>query len=218
MKQKLRLLDLFCGAGGAGEGYALSGFDVTGVDIHPQPNNPHRFIQSDALTYLVKYGHQYDVIHASPPCQRYSVTSNMHPNKTYPDLIAPVRELLNKLEKPWIMENVPGAPMENYIVLDGTMFNLRVIRRRYFESNIMLLARSPGKRKGYTSGKGKSYSSFDDGYYVTVAGNNYRYRDGCIAMGINWMTQTELSQAIPPAYTKYIGQQVFNHINLTNDN
>lgn len=212
----MRLLDLFCGAGGACAGYMIAGFDVDGVDKVNQPNYPGTFYQGDAIDYVLSHHHDYDVIHASPPCQRYSVTGNMYDNSDYPDMLDEVRNILVKIGKPYVIENVPGSPMKNYITLTGDMFGLRVLRMRYFESNILLLAPNRPKKRGYTSGKGKKYSSFDDGYYVTVAGHNYRFRDGAEAMGINWMTMPELSEAIPPAYTRFIGKQIKRYIEVSN--
>lgn len=121
-RQALRLLDLFCGAGGAGEGYRRAGFEVVGVDIKPQPKNPHRFIQGDALEYLAEHGGEYDAIHASPPCQAHCDLKHMWNAKDNPDLIGPTRELLQKIGRPYIIENVEGAPLISPIILCGTMF------------------------------------------------------------------------------------------------
>lgn len=207
-----KLLDLFCGAGGAGVGYYRAGFDVTGVDIAPQPRYPYTFVQADALGYLCEHWQGYDVIHASPPCQSYSVTRTLHTNE-YPDLLPVTRALLRFIGKPYIIENVPGAPMRDYIWLNGLMFNLKVIRRRHFESNILLLQPSPPKKTGRTSGNGKAYSTFDTGDYITVAGHNFRFQDGCLAMGVDWMqTQHELAESIPPAYTEYLGKQLLRAV------
>src|SRR3989304_4421538 len=106
---RLKLLDLFCCEGGAGEGYRRAGFDVTGGDNQPQPRNPHRFILADALEYVREHGHEYDAIHASPPCQHYSWATPKGHHEKHPDLIAATREALTATGKPYIIENVGGA-------------------------------------------------------------------------------------------------------------
>src|SRR5512146_881208 len=120
-----RLLDLFCGAGGAAMGYHRACFEVVGVDINPQPHYPFEFHQADALTYPLD---GFDVIHASPPCQDYTIASLYHRmnGKTYPDLIEPTRKHLMRSSSVWVMENVPGAPLINPIMLCGSMFGLEV--------------------------------------------------------------------------------------------
>ena len=110
MTAKPRLLDLFCGAGGAAMGYYRAGFDVVGVDIKPQPRYQFEFHQGDALEYCAAHGYEFDVIHASPPCQAYSVTRSIHGNE-YPDLVAVTRAALQATGKPWVIENVVGAPL-----------------------------------------------------------------------------------------------------------
>ena len=195
-------------------GYHRAGFDVTGVDIAPQPRYPFAFIQADALEYVREHGHEYDVIHASPPCQAYSATLPIRGNE-HPDLVAPVRALLMATGRPFIIENVPGAPLENPLTLCGTMFGLRVIRHRLFEIHpepiwfppepcchngkaTSASNRTPGKTNGFATGHS----------YITVVGNSYLIADGRAAMGIDWMTRRGLSQAIPPAYTEWIGRQI----------
>lgn len=143
-----RLLDLFCCAGGSGEGYRRAGFEVTGVDIMPQPRymaGRGTFIQADALEYLKEHGAEFDAIHASPPCQRYSsMTKGRWKDRQHPDLIAPTRDLLKAIGKPWIIENVPGAPLKYAVLLCGTMFGLQtpegsqLRRHRLFETSFPL--------------------------------------------------------------------------------
>ena len=131
------LLDTFCGAGGAAVGYSRAGFtEIVGVDIEPQKNYPFEFIQADALEYLKEHGHEFDAIHASPPCQGYSIMRNLPWNKDreYPLLIDPVRELLESINKPWAIENVMGAHLRAGW-LCGTMFELPFYRHRAFETN-----------------------------------------------------------------------------------
>lgn len=140
MRHRPRLLDLYCGAGGCSAGYHRAGFDVTGVDLRPMSRYPFPFIQADALEYLREHGNSFDAIHASPPCQRYTVARTIHQSgERHPDLVAPTRELLLASGKPWIMENVVGAPMGCSVVLCGLMFGLRVLRHRLFEASFVLL-------------------------------------------------------------------------------
>lgn len=209
---KPKLLDLFCGAGGAAMGYHRAGFEVTGVDIKPQSRYPFRFVQSDALRYVCDHWQNYDAIHCSPPCQAYSVTQYMHDND-HPDLLPVTRALLRFIDLPFVIENVPGAPMRNAIFLEGMMFDLGVIRRRYFESNVLLFQPSRIPKNGTTNSH-RGYST--GGEYITVAGNNYNREEGARAMGIDWMTtRYELSQSIPPDYTEYIGRQLIRYTSLT---
>jgi DNA (cytosine-5)-methyltransferase 1 len=202
---KPRLLDLFCGAGGASMGYHRAGFEVEGVDIKPQPHYPFKFYQADALEFPLE---GYDAYHASPPCQAYSLTTNRQPlRKTedartnHPDLIGKTRELLLETSKPLVIENVVGArnKLNQPFLLCGTMFGLRFFKHRLFESNVFLLAPKHAKHNGKVG----------DGYYVSPIGNTYKkiglVEDWREAMQIDWMTVKELSEAIPPAYTEYIG-------------
>lgn len=212
---KIKLLDLYCGAGGAGWGYHLAGFEVVGVDKFKQPEHPAemKFIQADALDILndKKFCSQFDIIHASPVCKKYSITKSLNKGKKYPDEIPIVREKLKRIKKPYVIENVPGAPLQNYITLCGTMFGLQVIRHRLFECSFEI-KKLPGQctcdtQNIYTHSH-RGFSSFENGAnFITVAGNNYKADDGRKAMGIDWMTRTYLSQAIPPAYTEYIAKQ-----------
>jgi DNA (cytosine-5)-methyltransferase 1 len=192
-------------------GYHRAGFEVVGVDLHPQPHYPFEFHQGDALEYLAEHWHEFDAIHASPPCQGYSVTQHIH-GYEYPLQIEATRAALLATGKPYIIENVMGAPMNNPTILDGRMFGLRVIRRRQFETNWFLLAPAPAQVKVYTH-SGKGYSAHRNGAtHITVAGHNYDFEDGKAAMQINWMTKDELSEAIPPAYTEFIGRQLIDYL------
>lgn len=159
-----RLLDLFCGAGGAAKGYADAGFDVTGVDIKPQPRYPFAFVEGDALEYATEHGREYDAIHASPPCQGYSVMRNLPwlSGKDYPLLILPTRELLSAIGRPWVIENVEGARWGSRQLakrgleahgmkaawLCGAMFGLPVYRHRMFETSFFFLQPSHPRHQG----------------------------------------------------------------------
>lgn len=215
-QHRLVLLDLFCCAGGAGEGYRRAGFDVVGVDIEPQPLNPHTFIQGDAVEYLEAHGHEYDAIHASPPCQAHTRLAKLT-GKEYPCFIEATRDLLMKLDVPWIIENVVGAPLRNPVTICGSAFGLGVRRHRQFESNVWLwptdcrhdLQPEPIDVTG-TGGFVEGRIRTDGG-----GGNSRKPRniaEAREAMGINWMTRPKLSQAIPPAYTEYLGQQVMGFL------
>ena len=200
-----RLLDLFCGAGGCSVGYHRAGFDVVGVDIDPQPRYcGDEFVQADALEYVAKYGDLFDAIHASPPCQGYSKTRTIT-GKTHPLLIEPTREALRKTGKPYVIENVPGAPLINPVVLVGSMFGLRTMRPRLFECSFempFVLAPPPAARHAEMGRKPRP------GEYVHVVGHVTDMAYCKQAMGIDWMNRAELSQAIPPAYTQYIGERL----------
>lgn len=215
-----RLLDLFCGAGGASMGYHRAGFDVVGVDLYPQPRYPFAFIQADAIEHLSEaidkfYPFNYvDAIHASPPCQRWSTKTK--DKEMHPDLITPLRELLEVIDEvkiPWVIENVPGAPLEG-ISLCGSSFGLGVRRHRVFESNIPLddlpCRHSWQKPRFKVYDHGKHYYAGTVPVFGT-GGGKARERWG-EAMGIDWMTDAELAEAIPPAYTQFIGAQLIAHM------
>jgi len=213
----MRLLDGFCGAGGAAKGYQRAGFYVVGVDIKPQPRYcGDEFHQGDALAYIRDHGHEFDVIHTSPPCQVYSVTSALS-NQGHLALIDPTRTALLETGKPYIIENVPGAPLTEPLMLCGTMFGLRVIRHRLFETSPRFTFAPAscnhwGKSSACGRGGGGKYTrgTLKNFAFITVVGNDYIAADGRKAMGIDWMTKKELSQAIPPAYTEFIGRQLMD--------
>ncbi len=207
-----RVLDLFCGAGGCSVGYARAGFDVTGVDIRPQPRYPFDFQLCDALEYvkeLAGYANGlYDAIHASPPCQAYSPLGALSPGKEYPDLVAATREALRKTGLPWVMENVMAAPLRYGVVLCGGMFGLRTYRHRRFETSFVAFRPEHPRHVKPAPTKGRK-AAWESGAFASVTGDVGVYV-GTEAMGIDWMTGDELSQAIPPAYTEYIGKQLLN--------
>lgn len=208
----MRLLDLFCGAGGCSVGYYRAGFEVVGVDNEPQPSYPFEFHQADAIEFLADHSHEFDAIHASPPCQRFSVCQHIHNNgDRYLDLIDPSRRALESTGLPWVIENVVGAPLNQPIMLCGLMFDLRVLRHRLFESNTTLFAPlHPKHPQGNLTNSCYGYSTGETGF-VCVAGHNFVRTAGAKAMGIDWMRRREeLAQAIPPAYTENIGLQLLS--------
>lgn len=192
-------------------GYARAGFDVVGIDRNPQPRYPFRFIQADALAYLSDNWQQYDAFHASPPCQLYTVLTAIAGRKAgHPDLIEPIRSLLRSTGKPYLIENVPGARHQliNPIMLCGSMFGLKTHRHRFFEVGFDALILTPGCKHDFIP--------------TVVSGVTKRLENGkrrehtvaecSAAMGINWMIRKELDQAIPPAYTHFIGQHLLTQI------
>jgi DNA (cytosine-5)-methyltransferase 1 len=221
---KPRLLDLFCGAGGAAMGYARAGFEVVGVDINPQPRYPFEFHQADAMTYQLD---GFDAIHASPPCQAYSIANNIHQRTDHPDLLPATRERLLGSGLPWVIENVPGAPMSNYFTLCGLALGINVKRHRQFESSEFVLV--PPCPKGHPGDwlLVFGHTVLERGHQVGVTakrtarhpkgGPIIRRRHmgtdaGRAAMGIDWMNRDELSEALPPAYTEYIGAQLIQAV------
>jgi DNA (cytosine-5)-methyltransferase 1 len=214
---------LYCGAGGAGEGYNKAGFEVVGVDIKPQSHYPFKFIQSDATLLTVEFIKTFDAVHASPPCQAYSDLAKRNKNADkWPKLIEPTRELLIKSGLPYIIENVDGAPLINPVVLCGTMFpQLRVLRHRLFEANFLILVPPHGEHPlVHTFDKRKNHygktNEWKDFVQVT-GGGNCTLAAASEAMGINWMTKTEINEAIPPAYTYLIGKQLIEYISNQNE-
>lgn len=224
------LLDLFCGAGGAAEGYHRAGFEVVGVDNVFQPRYPFHFIEADALEYLAELvsistwdqppSWGYDAIHASPPCQRHSMMTRVAGKPAeHPDLVGPTRDLLRTTGLPYVIENVVGAPLEEPVKLCGSMFGLgaacrdgqwRQLRRhRLFEANFPLMAYQcahEGEPVGvYGNGGGQQKTVWNGGANRGYMATKAEAED---ALGIDWMLKTELSQSIPPAYTQFIGEQM----------
>jgi DNA (cytosine-5)-methyltransferase 1 len=215
------LLDLFCGAGGAAMGYARAGFRVIGVDRDHQPHYPFEFRRGNALCPPVSL-RNVEAIHASPPCQAYSIANFIHGN-THADLVGATRELLTASGLPYIIENVPGAPLIDPVLVCGRALGLGVKRHRLFESNVSLV--------------GTECPPGHPGHWVSVYGNSTMTRGGIVgrarngspriarahvgatlgrrAMGIDWMSRYELSQAIPPAYTELLGGQLMTAVNAS---
>jgi DNA (cytosine-5)-methyltransferase 1 len=208
----MRLLDLFCGAGGAAMGYHRAGFDVVGVDVNPQPRYPFTFVQADAMTYPLD---GFDVVHASPPCQDHSTLAAVTGGNGTGWMLPAVRERLVRSGVLYVIENVPGANMPGALTLCGSEFGLSTTsarhgevwlrRHRLFESNAFLLGAGGCNCYGR-----KNVPVYGNG----IAGNRTKLRGPGMAqaarevMGIDWMRRTELDQAIPPAYTEFIGEQL----------
>lgn len=216
----MRLLDLFCGAGGAATGYALSGFDVVGVDRSPQPNFPYEFIQANALDVLAdaNFISGFDAIHASPPCQAYSTQTR--DKSKHERLIPEVRQALQATGKPYVIENVEGARSEliEPVRLCGSSFGLDLRRHRYFESNVPLVGIEcnhawqtgrfhPLGPQGRATGRRSSV--------VGVYGSHKYANERPVrqaAMRIGWMSDRELTESIPPLFTEFLGRQLFAHL------
>jgi DNA (cytosine-5)-methyltransferase 1 len=216
-----RLLDLFCGAGGAAMGYHRAGFDVVGVDIDPQPNYPLEFHQADALEFLMEHGHRYAVRHASPPCQGYlnlgAVNKALGRSYDHPDNISVIRFALESLGGPYVIENVADARRELIapVRICGTGLGLPLRRHRLFESNLPLVGvacdhkrfTEPKYWTGWRPNGERRLSTV-----VQVYGNAGGTEHWPAAMGIDWMTNREMAEAIPPAYAEHIGAQLIRHL------
>ena len=216
----MRLLDLFCGAGGAAMGYSQAGFtEIVGVDIVPQPNYPFTFVQGDALAPPVELD-GFDLVHASPPCQAYTTAGAAWNNRLgialdrNADLLPTTQTMLDG--HPYVIENVPNAPMDNYIVLCGRSFNLNVRRHRWFASSFPLWSLPCGDHStdyvivfgGGVRGRGHQIGRTHNGKGgPIIRRSSLPLEVGHAAMEIDWMNRHELSEAIPPAYTKFIGEQ-----------
>lgn len=218
-----RLLDLFCGAGGAAMGYHEAGFEVVGVDLHPQPRYPFRFVQADALQFLRACGHLFDAGHASPPCQAHTNMSNRWRGQgtladERVDLIGATRDALIASGLPYVIENVPGAKavMRDPIRLTGELFGLAVHRPRLFEVNWLLgQPKLPPKNKRpvavYGAMDGRLLWKRKDGSELRAPKS---LEEPSAAMGIDWMEWHELKEAIPPAYTRWIGERLIQTLDL----
>jgi DNA (cytosine-5)-methyltransferase 1 len=215
-----RLLDLFCGAGGAAMGYHRAGFEVVGVDIKPQPHYPFEFVLGEALEVLeacdisgATHGSReglagFDAIHASPPCQHF-IRSGMFDRTLHTDLLTPTRHLIRTSGVPWVIENVPGAPMRADVMLCGTMFGLEAGRWQLYRHRWFEFSEPIGPWTGFSCHHNKPAL----GVYGNPRGAKAQWGGGTFAdwrvgMEIDWMDAEELSQAIPPAYTEWIGTQL----------
>lgn len=203
---KPRLLDLFCGGGGAAAGYRRAGFYVVGVDLVVQPNYcGDEFIRDDVFNGR-ELDH-FDVIHASPPCQAYSTTASLHGNQ-YPELIGQTRDLLLGCGVPYVIENVVGAPLIDAFQLCGSSFGLGVRRHRIFETRPLIIGVPPC-----------AHHLQPEPIDVTgTGGPGGRHRKprnleaAREAMGIDWMSRAELSEAVPPAFTEWVGTRLLESL------
>lgn len=209
-----RLLDLYCAAGGAGMGYHRAGFDVVGVDINPQPHYPFEFIRADCLSLNLDFLRSFDAIHASPPCQLYTRKTATWGRERkhwtdHPDLLEPTRKMLEEAGRPYIIENVVGAPMRCDVMLCGTMFGLRIIKHRQFELSFPVAyllpecdhsdVYNPWQGKGRTAEK---FREAQDTPWLPMAGGASR------KAGISG----DLYNAIPPAFTEWLGAHLLQEI------
>ncbi|MGA5290546.1 SAM-dependent methyltransferase [Streptomyces pseudogriseolus] len=207
-----RLLDLFCCQGGAAKGYADAGFDVTGVDIAPQPRYPYRFVQADGITYALEHGAGFDFIHASPPCQHDSECQRIQGN-THPDLIAPTRTALEATGRPWVIENVRGAVPKlcEPVMLCGPMFHLATYRHRFFETGGGLTLTQPA-HPAHRVPQAKMGRPVPPGHYGQFVGNFSGVDLARKVMGVPWMNRDGIRECIPPAYTHWIGRHALTHL------
>jgi DNA (cytosine-5)-methyltransferase 1 len=211
MPRPPRILDLFCCAGGAGMGYHRAGFDVVGVDIAPRPNYPFEFHQADALDYAAAHAQEFDLIHASPPCQSScTLTKGTNKGREYINLIPQTRELLAWFGVPSVIENVQGSELRRDLTLCGEMFGLQVLRHRYFEIDYWPAnARPHQPHRGPV--RGWRHGVWRDGPYIAAygkGGGKGNVAEMQTAMDITWTdVHEELTEAIPPAYTEYIGRE-----------
>ena len=205
-KHPLCLLDLFCGAGGAAVGYSRAGFTIVGVDNRPQPNYPFEFHEADALTFSLA---GFDAVHASPPCQAFSTQTAKRGRHT--DLIALIR---GRLCIPYVIENVPTAPLHSPVRLCGSSFGLNLRRHRHFEVNWPLRGKPCNHTWQTPRFRSLDFEMVKKGRLASVVGVhghiNYpgEFRLRCHAMGISWMSNAELVEAVPPAYAEYVGRQL----------
>ncbi|MEV6807321.1 SAM-dependent methyltransferase [Streptomyces sp. NPDC051132] len=200
-----RLLDLFCCQGGAAKGYADAGFDVTGVEIAPQPRYPYRFVQADAIAYVLEYGAEFDFVHASPPCQHDSDCQRIQ-GREHPDLIAPTRAALEMTGRPWGMENVGGAvpKLRGPVMLCGQMFGLANYRHRFFETGGGFTLLQPA-HPAHLVPQAKMGRPVPPGHYGQFVGNFSGVGLARRVLGVPWMNRDGIRECIPPAYTRFIG-------------
>jgi DNA (cytosine-5)-methyltransferase 1 len=219
----MKLLDLFCCCGGISKGFHNKGWQCTGVDIKDGHQYPYKFIQSDVFELHLDFFQQFDLIHASPPCQHYFYGIKEEFRQRHPDLVDKTRRLLLKTHKPFTLENIPNSPLRKDLILCGEMFGLRVIRHRIFEIHGFTVLQPPHQKHKIHTYDGSAicvYSGTKPGlwgkrsYYAQVAGHggqsySYKLEDWKEAMGIDWVDKRKhLTQMIPPKYAEYIAQFV----------
>lgn len=202
----MRLLDVYCCQGGASAGYVVSGFDVVGVDLEPQPRYPYAFEEADAVEFILEHGHEFDAVHASPPCQRYSKAQRIQ-GRDHPDLISATRAACLEVGIPYVIENVEDARDEliNPAMLCGEFFGLRTYRHRLFEVSFMLETPLHFGHPERTVKMGRAVQPGD--YYHAVgnfSGVDYIRQD----MDVPWMNRDGIRECIPPAYAEFIGRQL----------
>ncbi|MFD5081882.1 SAM-dependent methyltransferase [Kitasatospora sp. NPDC058406] len=208
----LTLLDAYCCQGGASMGYYLAGFNITGIDLHPQPRYPFPFIQGDAIQHIRDHGHQYDAIAASPPCQRYSATQRIQRND-HPDLIGPTRDALDATGRPWVIENVEDAlpELRAPVTLCAAPLGLHTYRHRLFEPGGGLQLAQPDHPK-HTVPSVKMGRPLREGDWYHAVGNFSNVPYVRADMGVPWMSRDGIRECIPPAMTRLIGQQIGRHL------
>jgi DNA (cytosine-5)-methyltransferase 1 len=190
-------------------GLHRAGFEVVGVDIAAHPNYPFEFHQADAMTFPLG---GYDFIWASPPCQKFSRLATREDLSGYPDLIDPIRQRLMEAGVPYVIENVPDAPVRKDLMLCGTMFGLRSYRHRHFECSFGIEQPEHPKHTVRVNRRGENrMQHWANGGFMTITGDVGTYC-GPEAMGIDWMTGAEMSEAIPPAYAEFIGRAALEHL------
>lgn len=207
-----RLLDLFCCQGGAAKGYTDAGFDVTGVDKDPQPRYPFRFVQADAIAFVLEHGAEFDFIHGSPPCQHDTDCQRIRGND-HPDLIGPTRTALETVGRPWVMENVGGAvaKLRGPVMLCGIMLGLRVYRHRYFETGGGFTLPQP-EHPAHTVPQAKMGRPVPPGHYGQYVGNFSGVQQARDILEVPWMNRDGIRECIPPAYSEHIGRVTLTHL------
>lgn len=214
--RKPRLLDLFCCQGGASAGYEAAGFEVTGVDLTPQSRYetrfPGRFVQADASEFVRAHGHEFDAIHASPPCQAYSLCQRIQ-GRQHPDLIGPTRDALEATGRPWVIENVPDAvgELRDPVVLCGAAFGLRTYRHRLFEAGGGLVLEQP-THAPHAAATVKMGRPLKEGDWYHAVGNFSNVPYVKADLDVPWMTRDGIRECIPPVYARWVGEHLLAHV------